>query len=376
MKTKSIVTLFILFFALRIFGQTYSTLDEVKAYFTKNITKLAPIEGIWSMSQTFPKEVMGTPTDIVATDLLKCAIIQQGDIFIIYEIKDQKVSLIAGESFIKTSTNTMYIYERKGTETSGKSYDQKNYATFSDVNIFKCNLIFDGVIGRKDTYVKLYPDDKTIAEENSKIQKSTGTGFAVSSNGYIATCYHVVDGATEIKVKGINGDFTKSYSAKVISSDVNNDLAIIKIDDLSFSTLGTIPYTISATASDVGSSIFILGYPLTATMGDEIKLTDGLVSAKSGYKGDITSYQISAAAQPGNSGGPLFDKNSNLIGIVNAKHVEAENATYAIKSVYLKNLIDALPSTITLPSINSLTGKALTEQVKSIKNYVYIIEIN
>ena len=61
---------------------------------------------------------------------------------------------------------------------------------------------------------------------------------------------------------------------------------------------------------------------------------------------------------------------------MNAKHVEAENVTYAVKSTYLRNLIDALPTTITLPSVNSLTGKALTNQVKSIKNFVYIIEVN
>lgn len=376
MKKKSISILVFLFFAINIFAQNYSTLDEVKSYFTKNISKLAPIEGIWSMSQTFPKEVMGTPNDIVATDLLKCAIIQQGDFFAIYEIKDQKVTLKTGESFTKTSKNTMYIYERKGIGSTGESYDQKNFASFTNENIFKCDLLFDGVIGRKDTYVRTFPDNKAIAEAKNNGQKSSGTGFAITSTGYITTCNHVIDGATSIKVKGIGGNFLKSYTAKVISSDVNNDLAIIKIDDSTFTTLGTIPYTIKSTTLDVGSNIFTLGYPLTATMGDEIKLTNGIISAKSGFKGDITSYQITAAVQPGNSGGPLFDTNGNLIGVVNAKHVEAENATYAVKSTYLKILIDALPTPITLPTINNLAGKALTEQVKLIKNFVYIIEIN
>jgi len=221
-------------------------------------------------------------------------------------------------------------------------------------------------------WIKLSPSKN----EYKSTKQSTGTGFAISSNGYIATCNHVIDGATSIKVKGIGGNFAKEYNAKVISADVNNDLAIIKIEDASFTTLGIIPYTIKATTSEVGSNIFLLGYPLTATMGDEIKLTDGIISAKSGYKGDITSYQISAAAQPGNSGGPLFDKTGNLIGVVNAKHVEAENATYAVKSSYLLNLIESLPITLTLQTVNILTWKTLPDQVKSIKNFVYIIEVN
>ncbi len=111
------------------------------------------------------------------------------------------------------------------------------------------------------------------------------------------------------------------YSARVLASDKNNDIAVIQIDDPNFKTLGKIPYVLSDKPIDVGSSIFTLGYPLRSTMGDEIKLTNGIISSKSGFKGDITTYQISAPAQPGNSGGPLFDDNGNLVGIVNAKHV-------------------------------------------------------
>ncbi len=116
-------------------------------------------------------------------------------------------------------------------------------------------------------------------------------------------------------MKGINGDFSKSYSAKIIIEDKNNDLALIKIDDSNFKSTGTIPYVLGGQSIDVGNSIFVLGYPLRGSMGDEIKLTNGLISSKSGFKGDITSYQISAPIQPGNSGGPFLIK--RFIGIVN-----------------------------------------------------------
>ena len=110
-------------------------------------------------------------------------------------------------------------------------------------------------------------------------------------------------------------------------------------------------------------------------MGQEVKVTNGIVSSKSGYSGDISSYQISAPIQPGNSGGPLLDSKGNIIGIINAKHKLAENASYAIKSNYLLNLIESLDQPPVLQSINSLNGKSFTEQLKVVKNFTYIIEI-
>ncbi len=111
-------------------------------------------------------------------------------------------------------------------------------------------------------------------------------------------------------------------------------------------------------------------------MGDEIKLTNGIISSKSGFQGDVTSYQISAPIQPGNSGGPLFDSNGNVVGIVNAKLTGAENASYAIKSSYLMNLIDLMPTPLVLQTKSSVAGKSMSEQVKTLKKFTYIIEIN
>ena len=151
---------------------------------------------------------------------------------------------------------------------------------------------------------------------------------------------------------------------------------MLQIDDPSFTTLGTIPYIIANRASDVGSSVFVLGYPLRATMGDEVKLTNGIISSKSGFQGDVTSYQITAPIQPGNSGGPLFDEKGNIIGVINAKHGGAENVSYAIKASYLMNLIDLMPTPPKLQTISIVSGKSLTEQVKILKKFTYIIEIN
>ena len=109
-------------------------------------------------------------------------------------------------------------------------------------------------------------------------------------------------------------------------------------------------------------------------MGEEIKLTNGIVSSRSGYQGDITTYQISAPLQPGNSGGPMFDKKGNVVGIINAGIPGAENVGYAIKSSYLYNLVGSVTSTSIIPQANHVVGNVLSDKVKSVKNCVFYIK--
>jgi len=270
-----------------------------------------------------------------------------------------------------TPTATPYLFKAKW-YMSDKTINENLYITFES-GFMKIIWTYGDP---QDLYIKLYPtpNDNVIQSDNQS-KLASGTGFAISSNGIIVTNFHVIDGAKTIKVRGVNSDFNKTYKAKVLVSDKNNDLALIQIDDYDFTSLGTISYTIKTRLAAVGENIFVLGYPLRATMSDEIKLTNGIISSRTGFQGDITSYQISAPVQPGNSGGPLFDSQGNLIGIINAKHGGAENASYAVKASYLINLIELLPSPPELQTVNSLTGKTLTQQVELAKNFVYIIEI-
>lgn len=220
-------------------------------------------------------------------------------------------------------------------------------------------------------FVKDYPP----ASVYEKIRRAewSGTGFAIA-DGYIVTNYHVTSGANTLLIRGINGNMDERYKGYVVASDKEHDLSIIKIIDKDFETLGTIPYSIGNTTVDVGDDIFVLGYPMTTTMGEEIKLTDGIISSATGYKGDESLYQISAPVQPGNSGGPLYNSDGTVVGIICGKHSGAENANYAIKTSYLFRLIKSSDLGIDLTQHKNIKADKLSTRVEKIKNYVYQIE--
>ena len=223
-------------------------------------------------------------------------------------------------------------------------------------------------------------DPNTITGRNNNSPRTNqmggyGTGFAISSSGLIVTDFHVIENARQIKVRGINGNFTTTYDAEVVLTDQTNDLAIIKIFDRSFTSLGRVPFVIYDRNAQVGDDIFVLGYPLRASMGEEIKLTNGIVNSRTGFMGNVTMYQISAPVQAGNSGGPLFDYKGDLIGVIVAKHLGADNVSYAIKSPILLNLIKSLDYSVTLNEINVLDDLPLSEKARILKRFIYMIEV-
>ena len=256
---------------------------------------------------------------------------------------------------------------------SNKSVNKDAYLIFDGLSM-TLNMP-TGTDPGESKYLKMYPENSPGISGGSNTNQGsswTGTGFALK-NGYIVTNNHVVDGASSILVQGINGSSVE-YKAEVVAVDKNNDLALIRINDYRFDGFGSIPYSIKETLCDVGSDVFVLGYPLTSYMGEEIKLTNGIISSRSGYQGDITTYQISAPVQPGNSGGPMFDKNGNVVGVVNAGIPGAENVGYAIKTSYLYNLINSSVSSTIIPRNNTISAMSLSEKVKVLRNYTFYIK--
>ena len=215
------------------------------------------------------------------------------------------------------------------------------------------------------------------SDNNSTDWVGSGSGFFISRTGHIATNYHVVDGMTKFQVEYYQNGKKYTYPAKVISTDPSNDMAIIRIDHKDFTTIPEIPYKFTTKTKEVGTDVFTLGYPLTFIMGEEIKYTRGEISAKSGFQGDIRTYQISVPITNGNSGGPLFDYDGNIVGITSSglRKDIADNVNYAIKAIYLQTLIDACQENIELPTGIDLTGKSKPEIIKALQGFVVLIKV-
>jgi S1-C subfamily serine protease len=208
---------------------------------------------------------------------------------------------------------------------------------------------------------------------------ASGSGFFLSEDGYVATNHHVIKDAKVIEVSIVRNGEWEHHPAKVVLSDKQNDLSILKIEDSNFKNLPPIPYNFTTRIQDTGSEVFTLGYPIAEIMGDEVKFTDGKISSKSGIHGDATVYQISVPIQPGNSGGPLFDTKGNLVGItsscLNRDYFKSENVNYAIKSSYLKALVDKMPRSIHLQDKADIADYPLTEKIKKFQSYMTYIKV-
>ena len=150
-----------------------------------------------------------------------------------------------------------------------------------------------------------------------------GSGFVLTPDGYIATNYHVIDGADTVKVTFYNGD---SYDAKVIGGDEDYDIAVIKVEgeNLQPVTMG------DSTLLNVGDRILVIGNPLGELTFSQ---TGGMVSSVNraiDVEGvPFNMIQTDASINPGNSGGPMFNQYGQVVGIVSAKYTNTTSGASA-----------------------------------------------
>lgn len=348
--------------------------EDFIEYFDANIAELDPIEGIYYVTDKHFYQDRNNLNNIGQNDTESkfCAITfdEFTNGFRVDYLDDSNQYWV--NKFVKIGNSNSYAIQKIDKDND---YSKEGRVSINDFNNFdfRLDLGHNNYYNFFATYefVRDYP----TVTEMEKFQRAewTGSGFAIA-DGYIVTNYHVTNGAKTIRIKGVNGDMEEAYKGFVVASDKEHDLSIVKIVDKDFEGFDAIPYKIGKTTVDVGDDIFVLGYPMTQTMGEEVKLTNGVISAASGYKGDASMYQISAAVQSGNSGGPLFNEDGAVIGVVCAKHAGAENANYAVKVSYLYSLITSSNLGIDISGNDKVKGKSLSKQVKKIKDFVYLIE--
>ncbi|WP_207632921.1 S1C family serine protease [Foetidibacter luteolus] len=201
---------------------------------------------------------------------------------------------------------------------------------------------------------------------------SSGTAFLIDGKGYLVTNAHVLKGSGAIVVNNKGQEFF----AKIINIDQTRDLAILKIDDNTYKSFNSLPYAIKKSDVDLGEELYTLGYPR-----DEIVYNMGYLSAESGFNGDTSSYQLSLTANPGNSGGPIFNKNGEIVGVLSTRQTSAEGVVFAVKAKGIYKMIEELKKSdsslakIKMPSGGaSLKGVERSKQIKEVADCVFLVK--
>ncbi len=202
----------------------------------------------------------------------------------------------------------------------------------------------------------------------------SGSGFMLTGDGYFVTSNHIVLGADSIYVQSTKGEV---YKARVVYNDQVHDLAFLQLcDDSAFRPMPPVPYAFNARPSDLGERVYTLGFPR-----EEIVYGEGYLSSGTGYRGDSTAYQVAVGVNPGNSGGPLLDEGGNVIGIISGKQTTLEGVSFAVKTNYLLDAINAIPADsmkgqpLRINRKSALTNLPRKQQIKRMQEYVYQVKV-
>jgi len=197
---------------------------------------------------------------------------------------------------------------------------------------------------------------------------ATGSGFFVNDNGYLVSNYHVIEICQAVGVP-LDGEI---FPVKILASDIVNDLIVGKIE-----LNGKNPYlSINTEGAYLGDNVLAAGFPLDNDLSESIKVTRGIVSSMSGMGNNYSQYQIDAAVQGGNSGGPLLDDKGTVVGVVVSQidkvrylaeeNYIPENVNFAVKSQNLDIFLKA--NSVPLPNKNVYKTYNGREVAKSAEN--------
>ena len=214
-----------------------------------------------------------------------------------------------------------------------------------------------------------------VKESSNLVPASSGTGFFISKEGHIVTNNHVVNGCTTTNVN-YQG---KVVVAKILARDRINDLALLHVDIKPKGILN-----ISDEDANLLEEIYVAGYPFGKAISSSIKVTKGVVSSITGLGDNYSNFQIDAALQPGNSGGPIINNKGDVVGVAVAKLdyvkvIEAfgaipENTNFGIKAsmiqVFTKSNDLQFPQKTSYTSRKTISTKQIGDKIKNATVYL------
>jgi len=231
-----------------------------------------------------------------------------------------------------------------------------------DIEVIKRNQQYQG---------SLLNEVKSKIPENAKLVAG-GTGFLLDTHGYLLTNAHVLkgSGAVVINSKG------EEFNADILHIDNLRDLAVLKIHDSEYNAPRALPYSIRKSTIDLGEEIFTLGYPR-----NDIVYGEGYLSSRTGFNSDSLTYQLQISAYPGNSGGPVFNRQGEIVGVLSTRQAQAEGVAFAVKSGYIYTMLaDSKAEKISgmekikLNQKSSLRGVERKDQITRIENCVFFVK--
>jgi S1-C subfamily serine protease len=259
---------------------------------------------------------------------------------------DQKGSIYIGEWKRGKQHGRGSLNEHNGSKYTGEwksgKFDGQGVITFSDGRIYE-GYFENGEFKYAQKVSPTVTNDRSISPRIRKkpkrqtrktdaspsiISSSTGSGFFVSKLGHVVTNEHIVRNCGSITV-GDNGK--KQVATMIVETDKRKDLALLKISSIKLTSADTktlirkldikvVPLAagglLRLEGVELGERVLVAGYPYGEIFSDTVKVTGGIVSANRGLRGDTGQFQIDAAVQPGGSGGPIYDKNGNIVGVV------------------------------------------------------------
>jgi S1-C subfamily serine protease len=220
------------------------------------------------------------------------------------------------------------------------------------------------------------PEVKAEPQPTTQEQISTGTGFQITPEGHVVTNFHVAGDCRKIS---LSKPSDLPVPASLLASDRDNDLVILKASGLPKDSVAPLR---DGNSPKAGTEIVVFGFPLTGLLASNGNVVTGNITSLAGLGNKASQYQISAPVQPGNSGGPVLDREGRVVAVVVSKldamkAVETtgdipQNINFAIKESVLRNFLES--SSVKFQSQSSGTPMDTPTLAEKAQTFTYMVE--